>query len=520
MGADPTQADTQPSRTEELAEVIRSIQERVRTRHPNGSDEPAVPFPDLLPLLHARDAAEGRVAAIGRVNPRPPGPLNAAIQWVKNLVARALDWHVRDQVDFNRGVIQCVQATIDVLDENNRALSKLLGWAKEENERLCGELTYAKSTAEAAGAEAERQKWQIGDLRKALEAVEAEARELKDIRKHWAVWREAFETQNSKNEIYLLRTVSELQHSFQHRLTLSEESTRRSMAEMEEAFRGLAARQHDDYRRSLEEAGSGIQERLWKDLDNIRLDFERLIHNELRTLRQRAATLGAQAVAAGGGQAGATPGVPQLDWLKFADRFRGSEEKVRAQQAMYVEKFAGARDVLDIGCGRGEFLDAALEASIGARGIDLSEESVALCRAKGLDAEVADLFAYLPNLADGSLGGVYCSQVVEHIAPERLPDMIRLIGEKVRPGGLVAFETPNPECLAIFASHFYLDPTHTRPVPSSLMAFYLEEAGFGHIEVRQLAPAVESWPQLEELPEGVRERFFGGLDYVVFGRKL
>jgi len=98
--------------------------------------------------------------------------------------------------------------------------------------------------------------------------------------------------------------------------------------------------------------------------------------------------------------------------------------------------------------------------------------------------------------------------------------MIRLIGAKLRAGGLAAFETPNPECLAIFASHFYIDPTHTRPVPSSLLAFYLEEAGFGQIEVRQLAPAVESWPELAELPAGVRERFFGGLDYALFARRL
>ena len=480
------QANGGSGRAEELAEVIREIRERVRTRHPDGHGDPPVAFPDLLPLLHARDAAEGKVAAIGRVNPRPPGAVNSAIQWVKRMVARALDWHVRDQIDFNRAILQCVQATLDALDENNRALSRMAG--------LVGE-----------------------------------ARELKDIREHWSTWREEWEAKTHTNEVYVLRTIAELNQAFQHRLTVTEESIRRAIVAGEESMRAqsreAAGRMHEEYRRSLEESAREIQKKVWADLEKIRGDYERLIHTELRTLRQRfaaSAVGGPGAVPGFPGGAVHAPAVhgPELDWLRFADRFRGSEERIRAMQSMYVEMFAGTRDVLDIGCGRGEFLEAAGEAGIGARGIDLSAESVALCRGKGLDAEVADLFEYLPALADGSLGGVYCSQVVEHIAPERLPDMIRLIGAKVRPGGLAAFETPNPECLAIFASHFYIDPTHTRPVPSSLLAFYLEEAGFGQIEVRQLAPAVESWPELAELPAGVRERFFGGLDYALFARRL
>jgi O-antigen chain-terminating methyltransferase len=277
-------------------------------------------------------------------------------------------------------------------------------------------------------------------------------------------------------------------------------------------------KQHADYLEALDRATLDIQQRLWKDLDYIRVAYEKLIYNELKTVRQHLI-----AVASNGPQELATrqsPLATSIDWLRFAERFRGAEERVRAMQALYVEKFAGARNVLDIGCGRGEFLEAVREAGIGARGIDLNEESVALCRSKGLDAEAADLFAYLPAIADSSLGGVYCAQVIEHIAPERLPEMIRLLSAKAAAGALAAFETPNPECLAIFASHFYIDPTHTRPVPSSLLAFYLEEAGFGHIEVRQIEPAVESWPELNELPKAVRERFFGGLDYALFARKL
>ncbi len=210
-----------------------------------------------------------------------------------------------------------------------------------------------------------------------------------------------------------------------------------------------------------------------------------------------------------------------IDWMRFADTFRGSEERIREQQKRYAARFAGASaEILDIGCGRGEFLEVAREAGLAARGIDLSQECIALCRSKGLAAEQTDMFAYLDSLPDRSLGGAFCSQVVEHLLPERVPALVRLLGAKLHPGALVAIETPNPECLAIFATHFYIDPTHTRPVPAVLLRFYLEEAGFGNIEVERLAPAVESMPALAELPAGVRDTFFGGLDYAIFARRL
>jgi hypothetical protein len=98
--------------------------------------------------------------------------------------------------------------------------------------------------------------------------------------------------------------------------------------------------------------------------------------------------------------------------------------------------------------------------------------------------------------------------------------LVKLLSQKLRLGALAAIETPNPECLAIFATHFYLDPTHNRPVPAPLLRFYLESAGFGSVEIERLAPAVDSMPALAELPSGFRDAFFGGLDYAIFARKL
>jgi O-antigen chain-terminating methyltransferase len=240
-----------------------------------------------------------------------------------------------------------------------------------------------------------------------------------------------------------------------------------------------------------------------------------MIHHELRLHRQKQT-----AVAAASGTT-AAPETIAIDWHAFADRFRGSEERIRQNQSRYVEWFKGTDGtILDIGCGRGEFLEDARAAGVKAKGIDLSQESIDECRNKGLDAECVDLFAYLESRGDATIMGVYCSQVVEHLTPASLVRLIQLLGRKMQSGAKLAIETPNPECLAIFATHFYIDPTHTRPVPQVLLGFYLEEAGFGGIRVEYLEPAENSLPALKDLPESIRKQFFGGLDYGMFATKL
>jgi 2-polyprenyl-3-methyl-5-hydroxy-6-metoxy-1,4-benzoquinol methylase len=441
---------------EELTAAIQEVQAKARSRVPNGSlGLDGVAAPDLMPLLHARDAAEGKVAAIGTVNPRPPGFKNSVIQRFKRLASRALDWHVREQVEFNRATMSCVQATLEALADVTRSLAALTAYHQQ--------------------------------LR---------------------AWRTSFEERSSASEIHLLRTVSELQSAFHLRASLIEQNFRESIRQ-----------QHDDFTNELDRRTLDIQKRLWQDMEKIRGEYDRLIHTELRLLRQKLASGAAPSLAAAA--APAAQEHPDIDWMAFAEQFRGSEEKIREQQKCHAARFAGASgEILDIGCGRGEFLEACKAAGIAARGIDQSHESVALCRSKGLDAEQVDMFAYLETLADGSLGGAYCAQVVEHLPPAAVPRLVRLLSQKLRVGALVAIETPNPECLAIFATHFYLDPTHTRPVPAPLLRFYLESAGFGSIAIERLSPAVDSMPALADLPPAVRDTFFGGLDYAIFARKL
>ena len=444
---------------DQLAAALLEIRERVRARHPQGTLEGDIALPDLMPLLQARDAAEAKAASIGTVNPRSPGLLNSIAQSAKRLISRALDWHVREQVEFNRAAVECVQATLDALNEANRVLVLYAGWNSDLRQ-------------------------QSSDLRQ----------HFSDLRVHWDQWRE----EQNEREIALLRNVADLHAGFQHR------------AEQLEA----------DYAAALDRATVEIQKKLWDDLHRVRAEFETLIHTELRALRQRIVLHETAAPSQAASTTASNMEAPRIDWLRFADRFRGPAEYVKRNQKMYAANFAGATDVLDIGCGRGEMLEALREAGIAARGIDLSAEQVALCRLRDLPAEQADLFAYLADLPDASLGGIVCSQVVEHLPPECLPRLVHLAHAKLKPGAVLAIETPNPECLAIFATHFYIDPTHTRPVPPVLLSFYLEESGFVGIEVHRLSPAIETMPSLNALPIEFRDAFFGGLDYAIFGRKI
>lgn len=484
---------------EELAAVIQAVRERARSAVPNGSfGVDGVSAPDLMPLTHARDAAEAKVAAIGTVNPRPPGLGNSIAQGFKKLIARMLEWHVREQVEFNRAAMACVQASLEAMVDLSRGISALAVHHRQFREET---LLREAQLREDFFAE--------------LAVSQQQTQELLDIRRHWTEWRAGFEERRNSSEIHMLRTISELQGAFQHRVTL-----------LDQAFREMVRSQHAEFKAALGSNALDVQARLWQDLAKIRGEFEELIYTELRVLRQKQAHSPATAEPrVEQPAAAAAPAVP-IDWMRFADAFRGPEDAIRQRQKRYVDRFAAVRreiaahGILDLGCGRGEFLEAAREAGLSARGIDQSAECIALCRAKGLAAEQADLFAYLAAVEDRSLGGVFCSQVVEHLPPERVPALVRLLAAKLKPGALAAIETPNPECLAIFATHFYLDPTHTRPIPPALLGFYLEEAGMGHVEVERLAPAAESIPALNDLPASVRDALFGGLDYAIFARKL
>jgi SAM-dependent methyltransferase len=231
------------------------------------------------------------------------------------------------------------------------------------------------------------------------------------------------------------------------------------------------------------------------------------------------------------------PAIPELepefefDYAGFEERFRGSEEDIKERQQIYVQYFEGRENVIDIGCGRGEFLELLRERGITARGVDLDLDMILLCREKGLDVALEDAFACLGALPDDSAGGIFAAQVIEHLHPRRVIELAKLCHRKLRPGSVLVFETPNPTCLAVFADSFYKDPSHVQPAHPDAMQFLFEATGFDGIELKFLAPVDPSrripvlrapGADLEQFNQGIERLnalLFGFQDYAVIGRK-
>jgi O-antigen chain-terminating methyltransferase len=176
-----------------------------------------------------------------------------------------------------------------------------------------------------------------------------------------------------------------------------------------------------------------------------------------------------------------------FDYFAFERRFRGSMAEIKGRQAQYLHIFAGRDDVLDIGCGRGEFLELLAEHGVRAHGVDMNPAMVECCRARGLTVVQGDMFEHLNGLQDAGLDGIFVAQVVEHLTPGGIARLIGLCAAKLRPGGLMVAETVNP-CCPIALGHFFLDPSHVRPVPAELLRFMFEQHAFRAQAVRYSAP--------------------------------
>jgi O-antigen chain-terminating methyltransferase len=173
------------------------------------------------------------------------------------------------------------------------------------------------------------------------------------------------------------------------------------------------------------------------------------------------------------------------DYFGFEARMRGSTEGVRERQRVYVDDFREKAPVLDAGCGRGEFLSLLREAGIEARGVDSDPEMVAFARGEGLDVSEGDVIHELERLEDGSLGGIFAAQLVEHLAPATLLRLLQLGAQKLRPGGLLVAETINPLSL-VALGHYFADPTHVQPLVPQTLDLLARQAGFERTELRFL----------------------------------
>lgn len=192
-------------------------------------------------------------------------------------------------------------------------------------------------------------------------------------------------------------------------------------------------------------------------------------------------------------------------YTAFENRFRGSHAEIRDRLAFYLPLFTGMAPVVDLGCGRGEFLELLREHGIAARGVEGNLNAARECRERGLDVSDGDLLAFLRREADGALGGVFAAQVVEHLPPAALQATFREAQRTLRPGGLLVFETVNVRSVVGYHEVYIRDPTHERPLHPETLCFLAAAAGFSDVRVEMRSP-LDASARLQAVPsEGLPE---------------
>ena len=191
-------------------------------------------------------------------------------------------------------------------------------------------------------------------------------------------------------------------------------------------------------------------------------------------------------------------------YVAFENLYRGDPDVIRARMADYLPLFARAQDVLDVGCGRGEFLHLLKERGVRARGLDLNHEMAEQCRAAGLDVAEADALSYLRAQPDGALGGMIAAQVVEHLEPDYLIALLDEAFRTMRAGAPIVLETINVASWSAFFSSYLRDLTHVRPIHPETLRFLALAAGFVDADIRLRAP-LDDADRLTPSPRGLRD---------------
>ena len=209
-------------------------------------------------------------------------------------------------------------------------------------------------------------------------------------------------------------------------------------------------------------------------------------------------------------------------FAEFEDTFRGPRELVKERQEVYVPRLleahagTGSAPVLDLGCGRGEWLELLADRHLVASGVDANPGMVERCRALGIQATLGDALTHLRSLPDRSLGAVTSFHMVEHLPFEAVIALLDEALRVLRTGGLLILETPNPQNVLVGSYTFWIDPTHCKPIPSETLRFFVEARGFCGAEVWNLQPYPAAI-RLPEDPAGIAARFndcfYGPQDY-------
>ncbi len=216
-------------------------------------------------------------------------------------------------------------------------------------------------------------------------------------------------------------------------------------------------------------------------------------------------------------------------YVAFEATFRGSRDEVKQRQSIYLSHLSAAqagtqdRPVVDLGCGRGEWLELLREHQLTGKGVDHNQVMLGICRSLNLDVVEADALYFMSNLPDSSAGAVTAFHVIEHLPFDILTALLDQALRVLKPGGLLILETPNPGNVMVGSQHFYLDPTHLKPLPIPMMQFFVEAKGFCHSHILTLHPnpaaVIPLTSPADSASRRLNELFGGPQDYAIIAER-
>jgi SAM-dependent methyltransferase len=499
---------------------------------------------DFWPLRFDIETALDGTRQSAQINPRNSGLHNYAIQFVKKVMRRSLAWYTRPLHYFQGGVVGALQHIVallqgheDSLQTVSREVAKLAGVIEQRAQVFARDITALNDKAVVLDRTASAQ------VEKTL-ALEEKAAALLENTSRLRVIASALEETTAQLDSRISALVQRLSQANAE----LEGKLSQTHSEFNARLTGTGLAQDEKLNQALAPYSQRIAS-LTDGIHALRSEFGR-ISNELRAVKTQGRVrdrdlrrffhdlqMGAIAPSKQTELAPIPAMFPsritsnsKFDYFLFEELYRGDEALITTRQKEYLELFRGRDDVLDVGCGRGEFLALLRDSGISAKGVESGTDQYLLCREKGLDVVEQDLFEYLESLPDESLGGLFSAQVIEHLAASDQLHFVSLAYRKTRPGSPVVFETINTQCVFAMMRNFFLDPTHVRPVHPETLKFAMESVEFHNVELRFSNPMSErripplklngDTPELEDFNRAIaelNELIYGYMDYAAVG---
>jgi O-antigen chain-terminating methyltransferase len=567
-------ASAERATAEESSEkILERIKQRLQRPAPAGAPateagsrtaSPAqLPFKltlhDLRQLGKEIDTAREGSRLTGQLNPRNPGPINGLIQFAKRVMKRSLTWYTRPLHLFQGGVIRALDQLRAIVDNHNDSLRKvadeLVSQATTLEQKAAGfddKLSESVLTLEAKLKEATSRLEQkaAGFDDKLSESVLALEAKLKEVTSRLEQKAAGLNDKLSESVLALEAKLKEVTSRLEQKAAGLDDKLSESVLALEAKLKEATSRYEVRFAEAATAHQAGLSSALapystriasiTDELETLRSEL-RQTRAELREANTRGRvrdrdvrrTLYALQNGEAAGKEQAHPPTPamfrseiksdrEFDYFAFEELYRGDEADIRQRQQEYLQYFRGRDNVVDLGCGRGEFLEVLRDNDISARGVELGLDQYLLCREKGLDVVQQDLFSFLESLPDESLGGLFSAQVIEHLTASDQLRYVVLAHQKTKPGSPVIFETINAQCVYAVMRNFFLDPTHVRPVHPETLKFAMESMQFKDVKLLFSSPVPDKQiPPLQLEGGGLElERFnraIDGLNNLVYG---